>query len=458
MALNFDTRLTPTRPGELYELANCVLKAGETDESDWIEWKSRLDDETEKIGFQIARQILGMSNRMPESAKRNCEGLGYVFFGLEPGLVHGFPKLDPSELTNAVDPYVGSNGPSWQHHYLDIDNLDVLAIIVSAPQPGDKPHPLRKRYDKYQDGAIFVRKNGKTEPAKSGDIDNLSQRNLGTRLKLSVSLDDAQPIPWFEESSVKAAIVRMARGKCESMLQKAHRFRKSPPPNNALGGNIAELVGGLLGPEERSLEQFEREVHEWQEQWCEQASNYWLRKYIDSGYGVFSCRLENLTERNFSNVRVILNVYGARIVQDDDILEPRLPQRPLNYGQPSWMSKISPTILQPLPVANLNVVYSPSTIYVENLGDHSYLEWDAGDLRPKDILQSEDFFVIVDSREGRDKLAGYWEATATSTDGVNEGALDLCAADAPVAFDDIDHELETAGSWTEALRSSADSG
>ena len=456
MALNFDTRLAPVQPDELYELANCVLQADEADESDWIEWKSGIDDTNGKLGFSIARQILGMSNRMPETARRNCKGLGYIFLGLEPGSVSDFLKLDPSDLANAVDPYLGSNGPTWQHHYLEIYKKDVLAIIVSAPQPGDKPYPLRKTYDKYQDGVIFVRKIGKTEPANSGDIDNLSQRNLGTRLELSVSLIEIQPIPWFEDSSIKAAIEQMARAKREAMLQKAHSHTKDTPPDNSLGGHVAGLIGSLLGPEERTLEQFEKEVNQWEGQWREQASLYWLRKYVDSGYGVYSCRLENLTERNFCDIRVILNIYGAKAFQEDDLPAPQLPQRPLSYGNPGLMGKISPAVLHPLPIANLGPSFSPSTIYIENSKDYSLLEWYPGDLRPKDEIQSQDFFVIVDSREGRDRLTGNWEATAKDTDGVDGGALDLCAADAPVAFDDIDHELETAGSWAAALRSSTD--
>ena len=68
--------------------------------------------------------------------------------------------------------------------------------------------------------------------------------------------------------------------------------------------------------------------------------------------------------------------------------------------------------------------------------------WDAGDIRPRGIVQSDSLHIIVNSSSHRDNLSCRWTATTTSADGVNEGQLQISTQDSPVAFDDIEHGIE----------------
>src|ERR1700691_6528651 len=112
-----------------------------------------------------------MANRRTEQARLHAEGCGYLVIGAEPGNVTGVHELDPADLTNAIRPYVGADGPVWTPGYVQLTSVSVLVIVVSAPRPGDRMFTLEKQImvtapggpDKtYLAGTIFVRHHGQT--------------------------------------------------------------------------------------------------------------------------------------------------------------------------------------------------------------------------------------------------------------------------------------------------------
>ena len=52
------------------EIRDNVISA----EPDWLEWKKGLNLTTSRARFQLSKQILEWQNRLPESARRNCDG------------------------------------------------------------------------------------------------------------------------------------------------------------------------------------------------------------------------------------------------------------------------------------------------------------------------------------------------------------------------------------------------
>ena len=75
-------------------------------EEDWLEWKKELDLNNPRARYQLSKHILGIANRPPEVALRNCEGYGYIFIGVENGSMPGSPQIDPAQLHDWINPYV----------------------------------------------------------------------------------------------------------------------------------------------------------------------------------------------------------------------------------------------------------------------------------------------------------------------------------------------------------------
>ena len=109
---------------QLRSLAQEVHSGIVGSETDWLEWKSALDLTRAAARFEGSRQILGMANRVPGLARRNCGGYGYILVGVEPGAMPGTDRFDPAQLHDWIDPYIGATGtcvaaplhPGREHH------------------------------------------------------------------------------------------------------------------------------------------------------------------------------------------------------------------------------------------------------------------------------------------------------------------------------------------------------
>lgn len=176
MVLSVDMSRAFRSPRELAILVDAVVDASENDESDWIEWKSTLilgDKETQGT---LARHVLGMANRRPEYAARCAGGCGYVIVGAEPGSCVGVAEVDPAILSQGMDSYLGTDGPSWAVQYIQNDGKSVLIVSVEPPRVGDRIFTLKKDFSKYRAGMVFVRRQGSTILASPDDVRVLEDR------------------------------------------------------------------------------------------------------------------------------------------------------------------------------------------------------------------------------------------------------------------------------------------
>lgn len=180
MAVQVDTSRAQRRPDELSALVGAVVQALETDELDWIEWKSALDLTTKSVQGTLARHILGMANRQPDAAAAHMQGCGYIVVGAEPGSASGITPVDPAQLSQGILAYAGSDGPAWSPQYLEAASGQVLVLVVEPPQPGHRTFTLRREFSSgsttYRAGTVFVRQHGKTEIAGPDDIRALEDR------------------------------------------------------------------------------------------------------------------------------------------------------------------------------------------------------------------------------------------------------------------------------------------
>jgi len=73
------------RAEEAIGVVDAFLAALPADELGWIEWKGSLDLSSKAVRGILARHILGMANRMPETAASHAGGRAFIVVGRSPG-------------------------------------------------------------------------------------------------------------------------------------------------------------------------------------------------------------------------------------------------------------------------------------------------------------------------------------------------------------------------------------
>lgn len=411
-------------------------------EGDWVEWKRSLDFSTTKGRFPLPKNVLGMANRMPETALRNLDGRGYILVGVEPGSIVGMNPVDPAEFHNWIDPYVKATGPDWQLHYVKVEDKTVAVIEVAPPRPGDPIHALRKECSGFRRGTIFVRKNGKTHPADDQDIENLTQRAQGAHLDFDLLLIGAERISWFDRSVVEAEIKRIADRSRVSQLEHAHSYRAGSESETPLTHTLRRAMAEAYPKERRSLHEYESEVDEWHTEWTHDASQHWVENYIVAGHGVHSLRLRNLTDQNFASVEVRLQIERVQVEDDIPSDAVELPERPRRFGQGTSLLDIGhidrAILMQRVDFPTSFDLPEFSVIQLEGAVE---VAWNAGHLRPVDSIESAELCILVDAPQDSNHFAITWSATSTSVNGVFEGVLEIPLAAHPISFDDFEHDL-----------------
>src|SRR5713226_6103755 len=145
-------------------------------ETTWLERKSQVDwGNPVDVAIKVARHVIGFANRDPVDAQGFVGGEAYLVFLCDPAQPSR-TRIDPADIENKVSPYLGTDGPQWSASYVDLNGDMSLVLTVAPPRTGDHIHTLRKQADKYPNGAVFVRRPGKTEQADSTDMRRLELR------------------------------------------------------------------------------------------------------------------------------------------------------------------------------------------------------------------------------------------------------------------------------------------
>lgn len=451
MALDVDTQRELRRPAELIHLVWAILDADPNDETNWLEWKSGLDLTSAAGRFGVAKAILGMANRMPAHARANCDGVGYIVIGAEPGNLAGVMAVDPAQLDDGLSPYLGGEkGPVWGATYADVDGSAVLVITVRRPEVGDPIYTLRKTYDNFPAGTVFVRKNGKTAPADDHDMDLLQTRlrsSSSSPLELDVSVAGDVPLSWFDPSAVKPAIRDWAESRRSDLVAEAERTehlrsaKSLDADDPSLGAHRlaasleqpSRLSNPLVRQDERSLEDYAAEVEKWAELVADSAEETWRARYTKHGHGVVRLRVTNPTDKNLHDVLIKARFPGGEVIGFDEFPYVEcLPSPPRKYGEPQrldvGMIPHLPAGLRDIPVSGMTPPLRSTWV----LDGPVRIGWAVGDLRPRETDESDDVYLLVLGRPDDGILRGTWEATSKSTDGVLEGEIQVPVAEQPV--------------------------
>ncbi len=439
----------------LRSLVEAVVRADAHDEADWIEWKGPLDLATKEGCFHVARAVLGLANREPERAQLVAEGLGFVVVGAEPNSLQGLRTVDPAQLGQVIEQYLGgADGPAWTPTYIPVDETTVLVVTVEAPEQGDPIRILRRQLDKYREGAVFVRKHGRTELAGAADMDALQRRLLASggrqQATLAVSVGGDVPLSWFDPSTVQKEIEAWADAERDQLVEaareveKARRQREAAASASILGGaalspalfeQISRAAAAFSPiPEQRTLDEYEKQVAEWRKELLEAALKGFLGRYARAGHGLIRLQAENLGSRFLPDVEIVAT-FGDEVAQSTDE-EPEwmdYPARPHPFGEPrqryAFASPLGAASYVPPVVPALSSVRRRTTRVDNGSGK---VRWHVGDLRQQGRDESEEVYVFLGGRPTEQTLHGTWRATVPDMEGVVTGAFAIPVAEAPV--------------------------
>jgi hypothetical protein len=457
---------------DLRLLVDAVIAAADHDEADWIEWKSGLDFTTKEGCFAIARTVLGMANRLPERASATCDGLGFIVVGAEPGNLRGVGSVDAARLDQLVEPYVGgSEGPRWTPTYVIADDKTVLVVSVEAPHPGDRIFTLRKEFDRYRSGTVFVRKHGRTVQADAGDLDALQNRLTtaprATGAALGVQVVGDVPLSWIDAETTRPAIERWANARRDGLIAQARaveRSRQQPEEaeeldltgHSGLQASMAAIAeqqdalrrrmhqasswGSYLEEEDtRTMEEYIEQVDKWRDRLIEESLKALPGAYVGSGNGVVAVEVENLGSRFLPDVEVEVRFeFEGASGFDEAPRKLGLPGPPRAFGKPKPRAD--------LPYAGLLAPAIPSP-YIPDLGGVGRRTWveegsivvkfEIGDLRQHASDTSDEVYIFLNQRPENGVLHATWKATVRDVDGLLAGTIDVPVREEAVEIIDV---------------------
>jgi hypothetical protein len=402
MPLHIDTAAAIRRPTDQAALVQAVLAADRTDETHWLEWKSRLDLTAVEGRFTVAKAILGLANRHPDHAARAMLGCGYLVVGVEPANLVGLPPVDAADLDAQLRRFLGQEGPQWSPTWIPVDGTHVLLITVEPPRWGDPIHLLHRDYGHFHAGTVFVRRGTSTLPAGSGEMVYLQDRVRRRADQFRVELTLPGPA-WVQPVDLRMdeleAWLTAGRRRLLAPLEQSDAGRRNIPARNAeqaVGGrhvdldrlreldetsaltlkDVRELATRrdagmelspveqerlasaeaalsaalkaaktqLLGlaagyePEDRSPEAYRAEVDAYVVEAEEQAFYQRVIEAVQEGVGRLQPSLVNPTDRNFTRIQVELVINESIWAVDPE----GLPSEPSLPSSPRQWGKLRP--------------------------------------------------------------------------------------------------------------------
>lgn len=453
--IDFDTaRPLPTGSTGWQELLSAISESDGTDETMWVEHKAGLDPSTKNGGAALAKAIVAFGNREVTTAARYLGGYGLIVVGMEPGSTPGITRIDPAQLRDSVDRFIAAPAPGWDSSHHTFQDKTVLVVTVDPPCEGDPVFVIGKAGgdpkagESIRDGAIYVRRPGKSEIATSADIRRLeARRDAGLAVKheldISVGLTStAYAIPWLEDhdSNWVDRYVELEKTKMLEALE--------PAPRSAATGVLKAVrayqrqmdVLGTRQEETRTKDEFRAEVEAWAVKAKKGLPGYLddLRHHHASPLAV---SVVNNTERNYAQLRVEIHIDGPILAYDSDLDEPRsledlVGHRPRAWG-PWTKSRFSN-------IAGLQQQWSESdlrihmphpgtapTVTITGNGE-TVITYPEFDLRPRYRATLDEVFLIADHRFAGMATAR-WIATAVNVDVLAEGSFPIQIADTPTS-------------------------
>lgn len=420
--LDFDVSSAPQGRSQLLELVSAVVGASSSDEAEWIEWKGALDLASKRDQVAVAKAIVGFANRPPVQAARMCDGRAYVLVGVEPGELRGIEEMDLADLVPRINRYVGDDGPRWYPYWLDVEGKAVLLIEVAAPQPGDPIHHLRKTYEDYADGTIFVRRGASTSPAKSEDVRALELRvrtadrigGVHVELVPADAVSAVSPAP----SSIDGEIERQ-RARYHQSFERQRAGTDSGPSavRTAFATSITKAT-----PDPRSEDDYFAQVAAYLQDYREALAELQLAAVLDL-LPESQFVATNTSDDYLEDVEVCIHIDGDVSAIDEFDLDPGLPAPPRLFGPVTPLETLSRSLSSPmlnygLPGRGGLVSPARPMLTIEHGGSVT-LKFTPGDLRPEQVVQLEPVKFVFRPEVGN-PLSATVSVTARNKRGIDK--------------------------------------
>ncbi|WP_419703233.1 hypothetical protein [Promicromonospora sp. NFX87] len=480
-----DTSHTPRGERAARALVDAVAAGDDRLENYSLEIKGTLDLTGARDRAKLAKFILGAANRMPDKAAKAFGGYAVMVIGVMDGQVVGASPVENLDIEKAVTPYIGADGPAWELIRVRVSSgNDVLLLIVDPPQWGQPPFPCYKDGEGLVDGDVYVRTDGETRKAKSGEIKELSRRaTVGASVAVGFDVDvvgEVIPVVVDTDATLEAylaAETRRLRGPLpvrarettgadgavgespgrrrrvvipEGMLENLANLPEDEFARRHQSGleaaaraarrteKFAEQAAGALGlfmePESRSEGEYRAEVSDWRTRfraaWPEARE-----QLLGMRLAAVAPRVVNREEVFLHDVELVVHLEGdVRGVEadPDHDSEPHLhrlglPRSPRKWGpkQSDLMRNIA--AVGPFPVMPTMGPYvpQPRMLNWDNTGSVT-LTFEIGDLRPRatHVCPDSDLILVVDD-PSHEPIRGTWEITARGHHKVYAGELSV---------------------------------
>jgi hypothetical protein len=415
MALPIDTS-KPYSRDQLLELVLAVRDTPTARETHWLEWKWKVDLREKRWCAEIAKYILGVSNRPRRIWEKAAEGWAYMLLGVKPEKALEHIELpDPADFDKTVNNYLGADHPHWQPIPIKDENgIQVVVLEIEPPRPGRRPYLARASFASQgaplMDGRIYMRgEDSQTREASSAEVDEMirEQRDLAIA---------AGPAWRLRLECVESTVVMVdvSPGTVEAWLEVEHTalMADAPRRNDPLGG----LMRGL---DQRSPEKYIAEVEKFLTLASQRLTTEILWRFSHAGVSELGIIAHNDGDDGLVDLTVeVCLPAGANAVGywgDLDSNE-RLPARPDPVGSIGGLSGLTRFTQSSV---------GRSGVHVQETDEGVWVTLPTVEVRPRNSSGLKTLTVFLPRTVRQEFLDLPWRATALGMRGVAKGTLSI---------------------------------
>jgi len=429
-----------------------VAEGDDRVETFYLEVKGPLDLTTKRDLAKVAKFILGAANRMPAVASRAFEGYAVLVIGVGDGVAVGVAPIEPLTISKGVLPYLGAEGPHWDVVRVPVSGStkEVLVVVVDPPRVGQSPFICGKEGDaNLRDGAVFVRANGETREANSGELAQLISRgHTTTRAPVDIEVGlvgEIVPIVIDEDRTLEEYVARERQALLDALPKPRVEPTSSPVTFASAGIHQAAMAqlseslraSSILGgfgeiPESRTQQQYRAEIDAWEDHF-RKAWTKAVRRLAGYALDPSEVSVENLATTFLHDVQLKVHLAGEvatlshrELPRRFEDIELKLPWPPRAWGprkKDFGIGALNPA-LYAAPSLRANDFRQSSSSW-KNTGSVD-IEIRVGDLRPEDTFMTDDEdAVLVVLGVPPEAVNGTWRATARGYDEVFTGEFSI---------------------------------
>jgi len=295
----------------------------------------------------------------------------------------------------------------------------VMLITVEPPRAGDPIFTLRRQFETFDEGTIFVRRGGQTVRASAADLARLTQRAnpTGPRIALTVERDDRElQTVTYDDAAADAFVAR-----------EAERLQRWTPGRS--------ITATLMLSERRDPERYDATVAQYLERLPARVRAHAGKVAIDRGIAELVLTIVNETDQNFASTLVTLRIprgvpafFSAGELED--LLQEWKP--PVEWGLHNLDHSLA--------LARSELTRSFPSGLAETLAAREIERTDDGvivrhapvHVRPRTPHLLDPVYLYLPESYAGETLEIPWRATSTSADGDASGVLVAPVASEPV--------------------------